>query len=472
MTTGILIIHTDAQLEEASSLVDLLEASLSLPSGAIRCSSLPGYAWPNRNGGQPHPDSFAATLDEIGAAIALVDRAALAEPQLMFDLAAAWARGKRIALLADHAERRRELPPQLSKATLVARLDRAALADLVEDLAFDLGLNPRLGKDAQRALNALSSAPPPPPANATPAPSEAPARVPAPAAAPARVPAPPTRPAAAPIPARTPAVATMPTAASVAASIEDTPLEPAPAVVIAAAMRDDDTFEEAELEPADEAYEPLRSEPPPAAPASVPALDLEDAAADDAVELSDDDVEPLREPAAESNGISCGLSFEAGRAISECSFHRDEGGDFGAQLEASFGRFIDLVGGDWGELRRLSDLDVWLGATDNLLESLPPATKHLSEWYEMGFQFSTLRSIAEQGLPADPEERAIYEELWGQSMSAFLESADSAQIAASEAGELRSSLENLIGPEPQRDYANLARSLQQLRALAEAADRG
>lgn len=398
MTTGILIIHTPSQLEQASSLVDLLEASLSLPPGAILCSSLPGYAWSSRSApSSDQPARFTATLDAIGAAIALVDGAAVRDPQLCFDLAAAWARGKRIALLADSSALRDQLPTQLGRAQVIARMDRAGLASMVEDLAFELGLSPRLGQDAQRALELLSSAPPPPDkeTNGTPA-------------------------------------------------------------------HDSTT----------DAYAEARDLPMTAAVPSEVA-DNGELTSDDELELSDADVEPLREPELPSqlDAVSRELSLEAGRAISECSFHRDEQGDFSIELERSFGRFVDAVGGNWPELKRLGDIDVWLGATDNLLQSLPQDSQHISEWYELGFQFSTLRSIAEHGLPADPTERAVYEELWNQSMAAFRESAKSARIAAREARRVQKLLENLIGPEPQRDYTNVARSLQELRVLAEEADR-
>ncbi|MFI5308331.1 MAG: hypothetical protein ACHQ53_13310, partial [Polyangiales bacterium] len=417
VTTGILIIHTAGQLEEASSLVDLLEASLALPPGAIRCSSLPGYAWAARAGGtNGNSSQFGALLDQVGAAIAFLDQASLAERQVWFDLAAAWARGKRIALIADSDQRRAELPAQLHDATVIPRIDRDAIASLVEDLAFDLGVNPRLGKDAQRALNSLSSAPPPPPARQPDGNNGARFAPPPPAVA---------------IRAATPVV-------------DSTP-------------------------------------PPPRAPQSdVADLDELLAEADDIAEVGADEVEPLRdtdddlapEPqAGPARGSPCTLSLEAGRAISECSFHRGEGGDPAVELEETFGRFIDLVGGNWGELKRLGDVDVWLGATDNLLESLPSSKQQLSEWYEMGFQFTTLQSIAEQGTPADPSDRAVFDEMWGQSMSAFRDAARNAQVAAHEVRHVQSLLENLIGPEPQRDYANVGRSLKELRGLAESADR-
>ena len=54
------------------------------------------------------------------------------------------------------------MPLQLAGgAEVIARVDREALVALIEDLAFDLGVRPRIGQEAQRALELLSSAPPP-----------------------------------------------------------------------------------------------------------------------------------------------------------------------------------------------------------------------------------------------------------------------------------------------------------------------
>ena len=443
MTTGILIIHTPAQLDDASMLVDLLEASLALPAGAIACSSLPGYAW--ANGAASLSDSmlrFSEALDSAHAAIALVDGRALGDAQLWFDVAAAWARGKRVAVLADRAERRSQLPVQLDAGEVIERLDRDALVGLVEDLAFQLGLRPRIGHDAQRALDQLSSAPPPFAAGPLVEPASEP-----------------------------PATADAVTAVGVYDSLESVPPPPAlPSELLEQA---------AAPQSAPPQSTPPQSAPPQSAPPqstppqsllALPVADEDDHG--DAYELSDHEFEcePLFEP--EIAPISCQLSLEAGRTISDCSFHRQEGGNLVAELERSFGCFIDAVGGNWLELQRIGDVDVWLAATDNLLESLPPHRRYIAEWYEVGFQFAALHNIAAQGVPSDPEQYALFKDAWDRSLEAFLRSAESARIAAREVRRQQALLENLIGPEQRRDYGNITRSLEELRALAGSADRG
>lgn len=160
--TGILIIHTPAQLEVASNLVDLFEASFAPAEGAIVCSSLPGYAWNSgANSADSPADQHESALASVSAVIALVGNATSIDSQGWFDLGVAWSQGKRIAFVADGSDQAERLPAQLGGAEVIACNDRSAIVALVEDLAFDLGLTPRLSKEAQLALLRLSSAPPP-----------------------------------------------------------------------------------------------------------------------------------------------------------------------------------------------------------------------------------------------------------------------------------------------------------------------
>jgi hypothetical protein len=413
----ILIIHTPLQLEEASSLVDLLEASLPLPEGGLVCSSLPGYAWSQRVTAGADPSQYLARLDALAAVIALVDEAALYDAQLWFEVASAWARGRRVLLLLDGAERRQQLPPQLADAPAFARPDRGALITFIEDLAFDVGVPPRIGKEAQQALDLFST-------------------VPAPLANDDR----PTVQPRAPV-----------------------------AVVDGRDVRED-------------------VPPPPRVPQEAlaapsvfePIADL-DSGDDEPLELDDQDLEPVQfasvpAPAPRHSRVErtarCEIALSAGLAIGECSFHRDEGADFTAELDVPFGRFVDAVGGEWSDLRRLHDVELWLGAIDNLLQALPAEARDLAEWYEIGFQFSTLRSIAEQSPPADADARAAYAEIWAQSMAQLRTSAVQLRIAPREIRKLHAQLENLVGDEANRDYGNVGRALATLRELAASVDAG
>jgi hypothetical protein len=413
----ILILHTPLGLEEASSLVDLMEASLPLSSGDVACSSLPGYALASST-----PAEYLARIEEVSAVLVLVDEAALHDTQLWFDAAVAWARHKRTILLLDRTDRLGELPTQLFDTRVVLREDRGALVALIEDLAYGLQLRPRFGRDAMRALDQLDRAPP----------SRAPQA----------------------ITSFFDSVPPQPSSEFIPA--DDTEQSPAPLIQAAVS--------EAEPEPANE----------PAALADDESAEARD---DEPIELSDDDVLALSEPPpAEprpshfATRLGCSAAFEAGRAVSECSFHRKGGEDFSEELSMPFGRFVDALGGSWAQLTTLGDIEVWLTSIDNLLEALPQAQRSIAEWYEIGFQFSTLRGIAEHGLPEDMEQRAAYQELWTQSLSQFRASATQVGITPRDVRKLQSQLENLLGPAHKRDHGSIARVLGQLRLIVETRD--
>ena len=435
VTSSILVLHTAQQLEQASNLVDLLEAALPLGDGGIRCTSLPGYAWSDGGHGSV---PFAAA----GAAIALVDEAALSDAQLLCDLGAVWATGKRVAVIVERAELRGRLPLQLRSGHVLARGDRAGLAALVEDIAFDIGVDPRLGREANRLIEVISV---PPPAPSSPPASSPPVSHAAsqPSSARSAPSAPPQLP---PLPQRSAA----PRAARVQ---DDTPMVP--------------TTPPPGPGPED-SYEAVESVPPP------PLVPRED----DTVEPLDliEELEPLRaEPPSRPSQpvvrVRCEVALEAGRSLGESAFHGEDGAPPGDELDGDFARFVEAIGGQFEDLQQLGDVELWLGAMDNLLESLPQSARVFAEWYEIGFQYATLKCIAEQGMPEEPEDLEVFEEMWNRALGQLRESAKVAGLPSHELRRVQALLENVAGPAAYRDYANLGASLHELRELARNADR-
>ncbi|MDH5676659.1 MAG: hypothetical protein OEZ06_31365 [Myxococcales bacterium] len=448
--SGIYVVHTPSQIEQASTLVDLLEASLSLDEHAIRCSSLPGYA-----DGPLDAEGLRAAIGDSAAAIALLDPSSLIDPQLMLELGVAFSYGRPLKLLAeDGAEQR--LPSALRNNPVVVRRDRGALSAMVEDLAFELGLSPRLGPAARDAIIQLSSYPPPPFAEAAASP-EAPPPMSTERPAPPRA----EEPVAEPVLAEAPEPLRAPTDAD-----DPEPLWPLPDAVEPEPQWPLTDVDESELlrplEAVDD-YEALESEPPPPPPAPrMPSMQTPQQLA--APLLSEDDAELLgSDILREANPP---LAFEAGRAMGECAFHREEDGDPARELDMSFGRMVDALGGSWSRMRGLRDIDVWLGAVDNLLEGLRGQQRALADWYELGFQLATLLGIAEEGLPESPEEYAAYIELWNQAMAQLYRSASELSLSPASVARLQGQLQNLIGPAPQRDYSNFGRAVELLRDQA------
>jgi hypothetical protein len=430
---GIFVVHTKEQARDAGALVDLLESALALPDGALACSSLPGYAW--SISGQSNVAEWDAMLQRVGAAVALADTEALNSPQWMFDIAAAHGRGLWTVVLLEDATQASRLPVQLTSATLALRSDEVSVRAVVEDLAFELGFAPRLGQETKEAIATFSSIPPDNrrESEAQSAASDfdyAPAK-------PQRV-ADTYRPPSAGMRSR--------------GASDDTPIA---------------TYESLDTVPPSVSY---RGELP-SVPSEPPAPFASD---DEPLELDSDELQPIDGGVvmvSRAQGASPVMAFDAGRAISECSFHRHTGGDFVRELEQPFGAFIDAIGGDWRALQRIEDVEVWLGATDNLLQSLPPASRTVADWYELGYQLSTLLSIAEHGGFDDFQQRETYEELWGEAMSQLRQAGGRLRLSGRDLDAVQWRLENLVGPIGDRDYRNVTASLETLGELALAASR-
>jgi hypothetical protein len=167
---------------------------------------------------------------------------------------------------------------------------------------------------------------------------------------------------------------------------------------------------------------------------------------------------------------TCEMSLEAGRALSDCLFNRAEIGNFESELAGPLGPFVDALGGSWSELRKLQDLDTWLGATENLLDALPPNLERVSEWYRLGFELSTLHNLAGQLVFDTSGDTADAERQWRTALDRFLTRAENAHIGYENLGRVLSLLENLAGPSSERDLTNIGRSLEEVRRYAAGAD--
>jgi hypothetical protein len=202
--------------------------------------------------------------------------------------------------------------------------------------------------------------------------------------------------------------------------------------------------------------EVLPSVPPPAGPAE------QTAPAEDAASEAD--------PTAASRGNgklpSRDDSLAAGRAMSDCMFHREQGGPFAPELDAPFGGFLSALGGPWQALRELEDLDLWMETADNLLQGLDADDAHLRSWYEMGFQLSTLLNLASDAEDLRTDEQAS--EVWDGAFKAFAEAAKEAGVGGAALIELEGMLDNLQGPEGERDFTLVGRVQERVRDLAQA----
>jgi hypothetical protein len=163
---------------------------------------------------------------------------------------------------------------------------------------------------------------------------------------------------------------------------------------------------------------------------------------------------------------SCAASLEAGRAFSECVFNREDDTDFAAALDAPFGSFIAALGGNWSQLREIGDVEVWMEAADNVLAALSDGEDHVRSWYDVGFCLATLTSvIGIEGSAGDAEREELLE-VGRESLEGFREAAGEVGFLESDVEELAIMFQNLLGPENDRDYANLGRVQEKIRGHA------
>jgi hypothetical protein len=165
------------------------------------------------------------------------------------------------------------------------------------------------------------------------------------------------------------------------------------------------------------------------------------------------------------------VAIPAAAPIPADAFNREEKLDFTRELEEPFGQFVDAMGGSWAELSQIQDFDVWLGAAENLLQQLPDEGRQIGAWYEVGYELAILHNLAGQGLFDTQEKRLDAERMWRKALERFLIRAENANIPYEDLGRVLSLLENLVAPRAERDLANIARSLDELRTQATGADR-
>jgi hypothetical protein len=492
MNASIYVCHRSSDVELAARLVDLLELAFELPEGSLGCSALPGYA---------DPAPRAEALRALGghAEVVLVPLTEPLAPEQLLELGALWQAGRWIVALEGDPSALLRLPVPLDGVPHVSLPDRGALIELLEDIGYALGVVVRVGRvsndavaelcalwpgaggaqtkvgdvswalaasratpvgedtpdsEPERLLGASPETEPEPERMIETKPAPAPARKPRaprsdpPPAQPNTVPPPGPRRKAAPAPAPQRVPSMPPPVVRDAGSTPPRVLNAVPAMPVRVPS----------MPPRAQSVPP----PPPPRRASPPVS----AHVDDDFEIVDASaLDPVVE-------VSCELSLKAGRAISSCAFHGLEGHAIDADLDESFGRFLDAVGGQWEELRNIADPDVWLGVTDNLLESLPAGQRHLSSWYELGFQLTTLHNLATEEMPDDVEGLRVYQQAFDDALDAFRQSAASARLSYQDVAELEGLLRNLSGPMQQRDYSNISLSLAQLAFHAEQADLG
>ena len=154
--------------------------------------------------------------------------------------------------------------------------------------------------------------------------------------------------------------------------------------------------------------------------------------------------------------------MHAGRAISDCVFHRDPGGRFAAELDLPFGTFLTALGSELEHAAQARRHRRVAGGCRERPGLAPPEVQHVGAFYEMGYQVATLINLAhlvgERVEAANPELAELWRDAYGNPRGRGGPPAATAAIE-----ELQPLLENLYGPEQPRGYANLGRVQERVR---------
>lgn len=472
MAQRMFVCHAKSDIEATSEIVDALEGALELKTGTLVASSLPGYAADSRGEGDLH-----ATLTGAALMLALFTERSTYDPEFVFELGAAWALGIDVLPLLLGSTSVDDVPWPLRDRPSIRAQDTTAWNDLVHQLSSRLQVSVRDRADLPRP----SDAPQPRAASFfEPQPASRPA------AAERELPEPEMPPeVSSPFGARLEAVEALQAAYALNKVVApaESELEPenpahaaaAAALDVAAAAGAESAAEAAAgaASDAEAAYAVAEAAAAPRSksPVSIVAPVMIAGAGDvpGSVPLSPDAFEPASD--VRPHLPSFRMSLEAGRAVSDCVFNREEGLDFKKELDEPFGRFVDAMGGSWAELSKIEDFDVWIGAAENLLQNLPTEGRKIGAWYELGYELAILHNLAGQGLFDSEEKRADAERLWRKALERFLIRAENASIPYEDLARVLSLLENLVAPRSERDLANIGRSLDELRTQASGAER-
>lgn len=136
--------HVDSEL--ASRIVDVIQAGLEVPPGALRCTSLPGY---QLDLGAMAPDILRREIGSAVCVLALLTPNSLSNDWVLFELGAAWANAKvSIPLLAGGLQDR-DIPGPFRSTAGGQLMSPSTLDRMIDQLEKVLGWRQKKDLSAQ-----------------------------------------------------------------------------------------------------------------------------------------------------------------------------------------------------------------------------------------------------------------------------------------------------------------------------------
>jgi hypothetical protein len=136
-TLRIFISHAGADAELAKALIDLIEAGLEVPTGSIRCTSVPGY---KLDGGDDAPEVLRENLKVCSVVVGVLTGRSISSSYVLMELGAAWAFKKRAIPLIGPGATFDNLPGPFKDIHALKMDHDADMSGLLKTLARETGL--------------------------------------------------------------------------------------------------------------------------------------------------------------------------------------------------------------------------------------------------------------------------------------------------------------------------------------------
>ena len=134
----IFISHAGGDAKIAKALIDLIEAGLEVPTGAIRCTSIDGY---KLEGGDDVPEVLRQNLKECAVVVGVLTKTSVSSSYVLMELGAAWAFKKRAIPLIGPGAKLGDLPGPFKDIHALRIVHEPDMSGLIKTLANETGFD-------------------------------------------------------------------------------------------------------------------------------------------------------------------------------------------------------------------------------------------------------------------------------------------------------------------------------------------